>query len=84
MSSEELKSLSNLEALVIQTIEHAYNTLSELSKDTNINQDRILTETKCFINTVKIVHERFVSLWVLVFIVTTKTTARIHSPRTLS
>ena len=58
MKSRELQNLLHLESAVIQTVQYAQSTLDEMSRDSEINTQKIKTDAQLFMKSVQHINEK--------------------------
>jgi hypothetical protein len=58
MKSKELQNLLHLESAVIQTVQYAQSTLEEMSRDSEINTQKIKTDTQMFMKSVQHINDK--------------------------
>ena len=58
MKSRELQSLLNLESAVIQTVQYAQSTLEEMSRDSEINTQKVKNDAQLFMKSVQHINEK--------------------------
>ena len=58
MKSRELQNLLHLESAVIQTVQYAQSTLEEMSRDSEINTQKVKADAQLFMKSVQQINEK--------------------------
>ena len=58
MKSRELQNLLHLESAVIQTVQYAQSTLEEMSRDSEINTQKVKADSQLFMKSVQQINEK--------------------------
>lgn len=60
MAMKELQNLVHLESAVIQTVQYAQSTLDEMSRDSEINTQKIKADAQLFMKSIQHINEKLI------------------------